>query len=271
MNTTNNHIGKTVLITGASSGIGRALAEEFAKHQFNIIAVGLHEDLLHALKKDLLTYAIGVDIIAIDLIAEGSAAALYHEVKNRGYKVDILVNDAGIGQRDYFVEGDWDKYYEIIHLNILALTELTHLYAKEMVSRNEGKILQLGSVAGFQPGPLMAVYHASKAYVVSLSEALATEFEDMESEVTITCLCPGPTDTAFFYKADMLDTNVYQNKDKTMMQPEEVAEGAYKALMDGERIYIPGAMNKVTTFIRRAIPKSMQAKMQQKYYETAEE
>jgi len=271
MNTNENHRGKTVLITGASSGIGRALAREFAKHQFNIIAVALYDNALNQIKNELLSHhRIEVETISIDLTHEGSAAALYHEVKNRGYKVDILVNDAGIGQRDYFVEGDWGKYLEIIQLNIIALTKLTHMYAKEMVSRNEGKILQLGSIAGFQPGPLMAVYHASKAFVVSLSEALATEFEDMESNVTITCLCPGPTETAFFAKADMLDTNVYQNKEKTMMQPDEVAEGAYQALMDGERIYIPGAMNKVTTFIRRAIPKSMQAKMQQKYYETAE-
>ena len=272
MNTNDNYAGKTVLITGASSGIGRALAKEFAKNQFNIIAVAQHDNSLTTLKNELLsTYRIDVETIAMDLTEDGSPSALYHEIKNRGYIVDILVNDAGVGQHGYFVEGDWDKYLEIIHLNIIALTKLTHLYAKDMVSRNEGKILQLGSIAGFQPGPLMGVYHASKAFVVSLSEALATELEDMDSDVTITCVCPGPTETAFFVKADMLDTNVYQNKEKTMMQPEEVAEGAYKALMDGERIYIPGAMNKVTTFIRRAIPKSMQARMQQKYYETSED
>lgn len=183
-----------------------------------------------------------METVAIDLTQEDSPLALYHEVKNRGYVVDILVNDAGVGQHGYFVEVDWNKYLEIIHLNILALTKLTHLYAKDMVSRNQGKILQLGSISGFQPGPLMAVYHASKAFVVSLSEAMATELEDMDSDVTITCLCPGPTETAFFVKADMLDTNVYQNKEKTLMQPEEVAEGAYKALMEGERIYISGVV-----------------------------
>src|SRR5690606_31585214 len=141
------------------------------------------------IKNELLSnYRIEVETVAIDLTEEGAPVALYQEVKNRGYNVDILVNDAGIGQHGYFVEGDWDKYIEIIRLNIIALTNLTHLYAKDMVSRNEGKILQLGSIAGFQPGPLMAVYHASKAFVVSLSEAMATEFEDMHSDVTITCL-----------------------------------------------------------------------------------
>ena len=140
-----------------------------------------------------------------------------------------------------------------------------------MVNRNEGKILQLGSIAGFQPGPLLAVYHASKAYVVSLSEALATELNDMNSDVTVTCLCPGPTDTNFFSKANMENTRVVKQKDKLMKEPKEVAEGAYKALMDGERLYIPGATNKIMTFIRRAIPKSMQANIQKQFYEQVEE
>ncbi|MEH6680303.1 MAG: SDR family oxidoreductase [Sediminicola sp.] len=267
MNSKNNN---TVLITGASSGIGRALAVEFAKNGYDIIAVAKHEGSLQNLKNTLLQGpGTVVDTITLDLSADDSALKLYREVQRRGHVVNILVNDAGIGQRDYFVEGEWDKYNTMIHLNTLTLAHLTHLFSKDMVARNEGKILQLGSVAGFQPGPLMAVYHATKAFVVSLSEALATEFEDLESDVTITCLCPGPTDTAFFVKADMMETNVVKHKEKMMMSPEEVAKGAYKALMDGERIYIPGAMNKISTFIRRAIPKSMQATMQQKYYETS--
>lgn len=271
MKTNENNKRQTALITGASSGIGRALAREFAKNGFNIVAVAQHENALNEIRNELISnQSIEVETITMDLSKDRAAQVLYQEVKNRGIQVDILVNDAGIGQHDYFVEGEWERYNEMIHLNVLTLAHLTHLYSKEMVGRNEGKILLLGSVAGFQPGPLMAVYHGTKAFVVSLSEALATEFEDMESDVTITCLCPGPTETSFFVKADMMDTNVVKHKDKTMMQPEEVAEGAYKALMDGERIYIPGAMNKVTTFVRRAIPKSMQAKMQQKYYETSE-
>ncbi|MGJ8593875.1 MAG: SDR family NAD(P)-dependent oxidoreductase [Aquaticitalea sp.] len=263
---------KTVLITGASSGIGLALAKEFAKNNYNIIAVAQHHDSLVQIKNDISrNHTIHVDTIAMDLSKDDAANQLYQEVQNRSYTIDVLVNDAGIGQRDYFVEGDWEKYSRMIHLNNLTLTHLTYLFAKDMVARNEGKILQLGSVAGFQPGPFMAVYHATKAFVVSFSEALATEFEEMESDVTITCLCPGATDTEFFVKAEMINTKVYQNKEKTMMQPEDVAKGAYKALMDGERIYIPGAMNKVMTFIRRAIPKSLQAKMQQQFYETSEE
>jgi short-subunit dehydrogenase len=176
-----------------------------------------------------------------------------------------------VGQKGNFVDIPAEKYSELIHLNVMSLTHLTRLFLREMVDRNEGKILNLGSVAGFQPGPLMAVYHATKAYVVSLSEAVATELEDMESKVTVTCLCPGPTDTNFFSRADLEDTNVVHYKDKTMQSPEEVAKGAYKALMDGERIFIPGTTNKVSTFIRRVIPKSTQSKFQKKFYETYEE
>ena len=263
---------KNVLITGASSGIGKALADQFAMHSYNIIAVAQDPQKLANLKSKLETeHSVKVITIEKNLAQDNAAAELYQEIKDLGLGVDILVNDAGVGERGNFVDVPFEKYSEIIHLNVISLTHLTHLYLKEMVFRNEGKILQLGSVAGFQPGPLMAVYHASKAFVVSFSEALATELDDMGSEVTITCLCPGATDTDFFSRANAKNTNVYQNKEKTMQSPEEVAEGAYKALMDGERIFIPGAMNKVMTFIRRVIPKSMQANMQKKYYETAEE
>ena len=267
-----NNQGKNVLITGASSGIGKALAAEFAKNNYNIIAVAQDPQKLASLKSEMeSSYNVVVTTIEKDLAADNAAKELYQEVKEKGLAVDILVNDAGVGERGYFTDNSFGKYSEIIHLNIVALTQLTHLYLKEMIFKNDGRILQLGSIAGFQPGPLMAVYHASKAYVVSLSEALATELNDMGSDVTITCLCPGPTDTNFFSGAHAENTKVYQNKEATMQSPEEVAAGAYNALMNGERVYIPGAMNKVMTFMRRVIPKSMQANMQKQYYETAEE
>lgn len=262
---------KTVLITGATSGIGRALAHQFAKDGYAIIGVARNEKKLKEVSSELQnTYGVDVFTLSKDL-SKDTAEEVYQEVKSMNKEVNVLVNDAGIGQRGNFTEISYDKYEELINLNIKSLTRLTHLFLKDMIQRDEGKILQLGSVAGFQPGPLLAVYHASKAYVVSLSEALATELDDMGSKVTVTCLCPGPTDTEFFSRADMEDTNVVANKDKLMAPPEEVAEGAYKALMDGERIYIPGAANKVMTFIRRAIPKSLQSKMQKKFYETNEE
>lgn len=263
---------KTVLLTGVTSGIGKSLAHEFASNNYDIIGVARNEEQLQEVTREIEgRYGIEVMTVKKDLARDGAAQEVYDEVKKFGRTINVLVNDAGVGQRGKFMDIPFERYSEIIHLNIIALTQLTSLYLKEMVQRDEGKILQLGSIAGFQPGPLLAVYHGTKAYVVSTSEAIATELEDMGSKVTITCLCPGPTETNFFSRADMEDTNVVHHKDKTMSSPEEVAKGGYQALMDGERLYIHGAMNKVTTFIRRAIPKSTQSKLQKKFYEKHEE
>lgn len=263
---------KTVLITGASSGIGKALAHRFAANGYDIIGVAHKPDKLKTFSEEIKDqYEVEVMTIEKDLAHDGAGKEVYEEVKKLNRTINILVNDAGVGQRGNFVDIPFERDEELVHLNILALTQLTKLYLKDMVARNEGRILMLGSVAGFQPGPLLAVYHATKAYVVSLSEAIATELSDMGSEVTITCLCPGPTDTDFFSRADMENTNVVHHKDKLMVPPEEVAEGGYKALMDGERVFIPGASNKIMTFSRRVMPKSVQAKMQKKFYETNEE
>lgn len=263
---------KTVLITGISSGIGKALAHEFAAEGYNLIGVARDfEKMENAAEELRQRHKVEVKLLQKDLAQDGAAQEIYDEVKSYHIPVDILVNDAGVGQHGRFIDIPFERYSQLIHLNVLSLTHLTRLFLKDMVDRNEGKILNLGSIAGFQPGPLVAVYHATKAFVVSLSEALATELEEMDSKVTVTCLCPGPTDTDFFSRANMEDTNVVRHKDKTMQQPEEVAKGAFKALMDGERVYIPGATNKVTTFIRRVIPKSSQSRLQMKYYETTEE
>ncbi len=263
---------QTVLLTGITSGIGKQLAIQFASNGYNLIGVARNEEKLKEIAAEFeKKYSIDVKYIVKDLAQDGAAQEIYEEVKTWKYPVNILVNDAGVGQRGNFTDIPPEKYSELIHLNVMSLTHLTRLFLRDMVDRNEGRVLNLGSIAGFQPGPLMAVYHATKAFVVSLSEALATELEDMESAVTVTCLCPGPTDTDFFSRADMENTNVVHHKDKLMAPPEEVAEGAYKALMDGERIYIPGAANKVTTFVRRVMPKSTQSKIQKKFYEKYEE
>lgn len=253
--------GKTVLITGFSSGIGKALAQQFANDGYNIIGVARDKSKMDSTAGELRKeHGVEVQLIQKDLAKDGAAEEVYKEVKGLGKPIDILVNDAGVGQHGNFVDISYERYAHLIHLNVVSLTHLTHLVLKDMVDRDQGKILNLGSIAGFQPGPLLAVYHATKAYVVSLSEALATELEEMKSKVTVTCLCPGPTDTDFFSRADMEETEVVHHKDKLMIPPEEVAEGAYKALMDGERIFIPGTMNKVSTFIRRVLPKSVQSK-----------
>jgi len=259
---------KTALITGASSGIGRALAHQFALNGYNIVAVARTEEDLVTLTNELSVIEGTVaHWIAKDLAEDDAAQEIYDELLARSILIDVLVNDAGIGQRELFHETDIEKDLIIIQLNIVALTRMTKIFLRDMIIRNDGKILNVGSVASFQPGPLLAVYHASKAYVLSFSEAIAEEIKD--SAVSITVLCPGATDTDFFRKADMQDTQVYQHGQ--LMEPGEVAKVGYEACMKGERVVIPGFTNKVMTFTRRLIPIGLQAKINKKFYEVSEE
>ncbi|MHB1329144.1 MAG: SDR family NAD(P)-dependent oxidoreductase [Gemmatimonadales bacterium] len=256
------------LITGASSGIGEALLQEFASHGHNVIAVSNDRaELERTVERHRLMHPqVTIVPLTIDLRSESAPAELHAATVAGNMVVDILVNDAGEGQLGHFAQVPIERDIQLIRLNVEALTRLTKLFLVDMLGRGQGKIMNVGSVAGFQPGPTLAVYHATKAYVVSLSEALAEELRD--TPITITCLCPGPTDTGFFETADMEDTRVYRNKDQTMMDPADVASAGYDALMRGDRLVIPGAMNKVMTFTRRVIPGALQAKMQKRFYET---
>lgn len=257
---------KTALITGASSGIGYALATEFAKNGYDLILIAEKTGKLkrHA-DKIRGEYEIDVTEIAKDLTQPTAAQEIYDGLA--GKKVDALVNNAGVGQKEKFHESGIEKDLTIIHLNIEALIRLTKLFVKDMIARGDGKILNLGSVAGFQPGPLLAVYHASKAFVVSFSESLAKELED--TGVSVTVLCPGPTDTQFFKRADMENARILE--DGIVMEPEKVAKIGFDALMNEERVVIPGMSNKILTFTRRLIPQSMQASIHKKFYEVKEE
>jgi uncharacterized protein len=256
------------LITGASSGIGLALAREFAAHEYDLVMVSERpRELERAAFRIRDEFDCEALPIVKDLTWEGAADEIYDELGRRGLPIEVLVNDAGVGQRGEFVDIPPERDTYLIRLNVEAVTRLTKLFVRDMLDRGRGGILNLGSIAGFQPGPLLAVYHATKAYIVSLSEALAEELQD--TGITVTCLCPGPTATNFFVRAGMEDTNVVQ-KGK-MMDPEEVARAGFEGLMNGERIVIPGAMNKVMTFTRRLIPVSVQAKVSKKLYEQAEE
>jgi len=259
---------QTVLITGASSGIGKALARQFAIEGFDIVAVASNAAKL-SLAAGELRAVHPVEIIEIvkDLTQSTAPQEIYDELRARGITIDVLVNDAGIGQGGPFSESPLDKDIEVIRLNVEAVTRLTKLFLNDMLVRNSGRILNVGSVAGFQPGPLLAVYHATKAYVNSFSEALAEELKD--TNITVTLLCPGPTDTDFFQRADLEDSRIFESG--MLMEPEEVAEIAYDALMDGERVVIPGMSNKVMTFTRRLMPLGMQAKLNRKFYEIREE
>ena len=255
---------ETALITGASSGIGLHLAREFAQDGHPVILVAPVEAELQQIADSIRTdYGVEARVIAKDLEREDSSREIFEQLQGEGIVVDILVNNAGKGQNGKFWETPLERDIEMLRLNCEAMVRLLKLFVPQMVQRGRGRILNVSSVGGFEPGPLIAVYHATKAFALSLSESLTTELAD--SGVTVTTLCPGPTDTDFFIKADMMDTRVVQQAN--VMAPQTVAQAGYKALMDGERIIVPGASNKIMTFARRLMPVAAQAKQMQKLNE----
>lgn len=256
----------TALITGASSGIGLALAREFARHGHPLVIVApVKAELDEVAARIREEFNVTVLPVAQDLAENDAAERVFEALIDRGVGVDILVNNAGLGQRGRFWETPLERDLEIIRVNVEAPIRLTKRFLPPMLDRRRGWILNTASIAGFEPGPLLAVYHASKAFDLSWSEALATELKDAKSGVTVTTLCPGPTDTDFFLKADMIDTNAFQKA--KVMAPQDVAEAAYAGLMKGERLVVPGLMNKAMVVGRRLMPESMQARMNEKMYE----
>jgi short-subunit dehydrogenase len=257
-----------VLITGASSGIGSELAEQFAKNRHAVILTGRMESELQLVADKLRNnHAVESEIIVKDLEDINAPQQIYDEITQKGYEIDILVNNAGLGQRGNFWDIPIEKDISILRVNVEAVLRLTKLFLPLMVSRRRGRILNTASIAGFEPGPLLAVYHASKAFVLSFSEALATELKD--TGVTVTALCPGPTDTKFFTRADMESTKAFQKG--PLMSPLDVAKQGYEALMRGDRLCVTGGVNKALVFSRRMLPESMQAKFNEKMYEEVED
>ncbi|HMJ06504.1 MAG TPA: SDR family oxidoreductase [Chthoniobacterales bacterium] len=253
---------ETALITGSSSGIGFHLAHEFARHGHPLVLVApvaaeLEEVAAHMRSK----HGVEARVIAKDLEQPDAAQEIFDELQAAGIAIEILVNNAGHGQRGHFWDISLEENLSMLRLNVEAILRLTNLFLPPMLARKRGRILNTASVAGFEPGPMLAVYHATKAFVLSLSESLATELE--ETGVTLTALCPGPTDTDFFPKADMMDTVAFQQA----MAPQDVAEAGYKAVMKGVRVVIPGAMNKTMVFARRLLSKEAQSKITAKFYE----
>lgn len=192
------------LVTGASSGIGRDIARELAKRKYNIIAVARGKEALETLKKELEEeYKVNVDVRAIDLIDREGCKKLHNEVKERYGTIDILVNDAGFGTCGKFTETDLDKELGMIDTNIVALHILTKLFLQDMVKADKGHILNVASIAGFMPGPLMATYYSTKSYVVRLTQSIRHELFKQKSKVKISALCPGPVATNFNKVADV--------------------------------------------------------------------
>lgn len=242
---------KTTLITGGTSGIGKELAKLFAKDQYNLIIVARDQGELDSVANELKQNGTQVETIARDLSNMDEAFALCQQIGNR--QVDVLVNDAGQGLYGLFKDNDIERELDIIHLNICATVILTKHFAKQMADRGEGKILNLGSVAGKLPGPWQAVYHATKAFVLSFTTAVREEMKD--SGVTFTALMPGVTDTDFFNKAGMNGSKVVQDKD-AMADPADVAKDGYEALMAGKDRVISGFKNKLEVNASNLMPDS---------------
>ncbi len=220
---------QTVLITGGSQGIGYELAKLFAKDKYDLVIVARDKDKLREAALHLLELgAPKVLSVSQDLSVHGAAKKVHDVVFENDITVDILVNDAGVGQHGFFADIPMEKNNEMIHLNILSLVHMTHLFVNDMLKRKSGKILQLASVASYQPTPLLAVYAATKAFVLSFSDALANELKD--SGITVTSLLPNATDTNFFSRADAEDTPAAEKA----QEPEKVAKIGYDALMKGE-------------------------------------
>jgi short-subunit dehydrogenase len=246
----------TVLITGASSGIGYELARVFAANHYNLILVARSEAALRELADEvIMQYKIRADIIIQDLSLPGAAQRLFESVSSRQLQVDILVNNAGAGTVGMFHETDEAKDLEIIQLNITALTQLTKLFSREMIKRGCGKILNVASTGSFSPGPFIAVYYATKAYVLSLSEALYRELRP--HGILVSTLCPGATKTNFANRAGKRDAPGAMSADK-------VARLAYEGLIKNRRIIIPGLINKVLVRLPRQLVSSLNFKSQQK-------
>lgn len=244
---------KTALITGASRGIGLELAALFAKAGNNLVLVARSQNDLEIIQKVFEENSdANVDIIVKDLSEAGAATDVYTEIRNKGIQIDYLVNNAGFGDFAHFAEADWDKLHRMINLNINTLTEFCHLYLRDWMANGiEGKILNIASTAAFQPGPMMAVYFASKTYVLHLSEALRYEVKDHNIGVTV--LCPGPTDTNFGKVSNMSASNVVKNV--KIASSKKVAQLGYDAMMKNRSVVIEGTVNKIVANAVRFAPR----------------
>lgn len=248
---------RTALITGASGGIGLELARVFAREGYNLVLMARSEPKLQEIAADLSKkHATQVTVIAKDLAQSGAPDELYTELQSKHIDVDILVNNAGFATYGYFTEIDTHKDMEMVQLNIAALTHLSKLFLPGMKARGWGRLMNVASTAAFQPGPLMAVYYASKAYVLSLSEALAAELRG--TGVRVTALCPGPTESGFQQRAAMEDSKLVQNG---LMDAAAVAEQGYRALMKGTTVFIPGWMNRIMALAPRFTPRDLTARI----------
>ncbi len=242
------------LVTGASAGIGKDIARALAARGYDLLLSARRVEELNALR-DELAAAHGTTslVLPADLAADGGPATLHAAVVATGRTVDVLVNNAGFGDLGPFADADLGKMLAVVRVNVSALVELTGLFLPAMLERGSGRVLNVGSVAGFQPGPGMAVYYATKAFVNSFSEAVAREVK--RTGVTVTVLCPGPTRSEFAAASGMNATGLFEGRG--VMDSRPVAEAGVAAMLKGRPVVITGLRNKLLIFAERFLPRSL--------------
>jgi short-subunit dehydrogenase len=245
------------LITGASTGIGRELAYIAAENGYDVALVARTSEPLESVAADVeRKTSRKAHIFPIDLSVPNAARALIADVAQAGLTIDVLINNAGFGLLGKFWELPDDAQMQMVQLNIGALTQLTRLYLPDMIERRTGYILNVASTAAFQAGPLMAVYYASKSYVVSFSEAVHNEAKDFG--VKVSCLCPGPTSTEFDKRAGMTNSKLFE---RGVMSAVEVAHIGWNAMKEAKPLVVAGRLNATMAFLTRFAPRQMAAGM----------
>lgn len=255
---------ETALITGASSGIGRELALLAAKDRLDLVLVARSRERLQGLADELSArYGVTAEVVVADLSEPGAAERVFQAARGRNRAIDVVVNNAGLGVHGLFAETSAERELETIAVNVVALTELTKHCVPGMIERGRGRILNVASTAAFQPGPLMAVYYATKAYVLSFTEALAEELEG--TGVTATALCPGPTRTEFQERAGFGDVPLL--KGPLVKDAASVAEAGWDGAKRGKRVVIPGFANRVLALGARLSPRRLTTKIARRLQE----
>jgi hypothetical protein len=246
-----DNLSKTALVTGASQGIGYEFAKILAINGYDLVLLARNKPRLDEIQNDLhRTYGVKVIVFACDLSQPGACAFINEQIISLKLEIDVLVNNAGVGDWGLFVHSNIEKQEQMLRLNIMALTEFTRFLLPGMVKRRKGKILNVASTAAFQPGPLMAVYFATKAYVLSFSLAIAQELKG--SGVTVTCLCPGPTATNF--QTSTFTKEIRLTQGRKLPTSQEVANYGYKALVSGKMITVHGFINRLIASGVRFLP-----------------
>jgi short-subunit dehydrogenase len=258
--------GKTALVTGASGGIGEDLARLFAADGYDLVLVARSANKLEALGAELAAkHGVRAIALAEDLADRAAPERIAARLEADGLAVSALVNNAGFGLYGPFAETPWERERQMIDLNVVALAHLTKLLLPGMIARREGRVLNVASTAAFQPGPLMSVYYATKAFVLSFSEATAKELAG--TGVTVTCLCPGPTSTGFVDAAGMQKSKLF--KRNVPMSSKDVAQIGYDGMMKGKAVVVPGLVNKLLIQSLRVTPRRIVTAVVHKLQEPA--